>query len=726
TEGEKLLLERLLRGVMYEKTACEGKPHCRYTLNDLWQYGISGDVPIVSMKVRDSEALTDCTAVIKLHRLCVLCGVHFDLVFLIRETELYGCPLENGLGALIKRFGSGYLVGKKGGIFLLSADKGDIIDSVSRLCVNDALPQSEPLSPLSVCTLPDKSCHSDTPPSVLSTHGGDFTAMGFTVDKVDRCPPLAYSHVLSNLAFGSVITHNSLGYSWFSNSHERRLTRFENNAYDSFVSEKVYIAREGVLYDLCAMATSVQYLPNLAIYRGRAADTDYTLEVTLHARLFIKLVRVTLSHRQRVIYAAVPHFTRALHLERTEDGIIFRSPFATEGGIITSRGGKPAFSLYEAMGHSCTLRDTAAVYCEGESMSFALCAVTERSLEYTKNAALNADFDKIYAETRKFTLEMLGKDVRDSHVGEDGISVMRNFWLPYQAIFCRFFARGALYQSGGAYGLRDQLQDCRIFFGDNPRFARRHIIRCAAHQFEEGDAQHWWHNIRRHDGFNAGIRSRCSDDYLWLVWVCCEYAEATGDEGIWDVQVRYLSDAPLERSEHERYSVPAFSEVKESIFHHCLRAIRLFEARGVGAHGLALMGSCDWNDGMSAVGIGGKGESVWLSLFARIVLEMFGELCKKRGEPYKEWLTLSDRLGESIDRSAWNGKWFMRGFYDDGSPLGDDSRDECKIDILPQAFSAMADAFLAKKRPDAYRSDRKMITSALDYAYKMLYDRENR
>lgn len=735
--SDYLLLERILRAVSFSQNGIllDKAMTQNFRREDIWKYSVSGDVPIVTVRVTHEEQLAFCGRMIMLHRMCNLNGLMYDLVFLTEETEAYNRPLDGGLKALTARCRSGYLVGKKGGLFFVS-DKNatDIFKAMSCLWLEDTEKDPTPSNDAMRLTVPrvspDRHVLFDEYDSVLETYGGDFVSCGFVIDKVNKKPPLAYAHVLSNRVFGTVITQNSLGYTWFSNSHERRLTRFENSAYDSFVSETVYMIGTDGLYDLCRMASYVQYGPCMAVYSGRAEDTEYRIELCVHSKMPAKLVRVTLSQQQRVFYAIRPAFTHGTYYVKGKNSILFGSLAGSDRGLLfmpSQENCRLCTSIFEMMSDTGGINDMAIAGAEGTQLQFALCSAnSEKSAEYLQEALRKISFEDIMVQSLDMTKDILKGMMRESSAGDSALKIMSDFWLAYQAVFCRFFARGALYQSGGAYGYRDQLQDCRIFFKNSPRFARRHIIRCAAHQFEEGDAQHWWHNVTAAQGRDPGIRSRCSDDYLWLVLVACEYVEETGDDSLWDVKVRYLSDSPLAGGETERYSVPGISDVKETVYEHCKRAVALFEKRGLGAHGLPFIGSCDWNDGFSAVGEAGKGESVWLAFFARIILEKFALAAKKRGDNYKDYHRLSDLLGENIDKNAYNGKWFLRGFYDDGTPLGDESCDECKIDLLPQAFSAMCDGLLEKLRPTAYRSDKKRISTALDFAYKYLYDKENR
>jgi cyclic beta-1,2-glucan synthetase len=277
---------------------------------------------------------------------------------------------------------------------------------------------------------------------------------------------------------------------------------------------------------------------------------------------------------------------------------------------------------------------------------------------------------------------------------EPTFDLMLNRWSLYQALSCRMWARSALYQSSGAFGFRDQLQDVMAFVYADAEVARDHIIRAASRQFVEGDVQHWWHPQS-----GRGVRTRFSDDLVWLPYVIDHYVNIACDLGIFDVEVPYITMRELNPDEHEVYDLPKVSTETGSIYDHCLRALR--KASTKGQHGLPLIGSGDWNDGMNRVGIEGKGESVWLAWFLIATLRKFAAHADRRGDAAvrDEMLAKADEYAEAVERSAWDGEWYRRAYFDDGSPLGSRTSDECKIDAIAQSWSVISGA----GRPDRAR-----------------------
>ena len=690
----RLCGETLLSEVIYARPLADKRP--------LWQYAVSGDLPVVTAfldrtcfrKGSMEETAGYLTGVlIAFHRSATLRGLRFDLVLCFEESEKYGVPHREALRRLAESFGVTALMMHRGGIHLVDGmDARQVLTecSCAALTVTPASTADRLFARHSVVRekLPVQQIA-----GAGSVSQGDvltgFCEDGYMINTA-ACPAL-WSYIYCSPQFGTLVQSRTAGFTWFRNSREGRMTPWRNDVMLGDYGERVTASWQGQTYDLCACASSVCFDRGAARYEGTIGDYRYSVRIGVDRRLPVKLIAVEGDWPKG----------GGGDEEETADTVAETPVTVSYTADIAAHGGKKAFVTSPVRG--CFLLGYAA---SPETFDY-ICAHFRSRDDFMR--AYRTYAEEVSAETSTFHLSC----------GNAAMEEMFNFYLPYQMYRVRMLARTGYYQSGGAYGFRDQLQDAMAAFYLSPRITKIHILRCAAHQYEEGDVMHWWHPAE----VDFGVRTRCSDDYLWLSWAVAEYCDRVGGGAIDEMlsfRVRYLTSLPLGTEERERLEYPARTEYKETIYEHCMRALKRGFAL-TGAHGLPLMGNCDWNDGMSLVGESG-GESVWLSFFLRMTAERFLPLCMRIGDRAGEAL-----LREGIQRQmeaqsrCWEGDRYVRAYFGDGSPLGSVRNDECAIDLLPQAFAAMLDCGGAAGNTAASRAH-----TAMDTAYRLLYDKKCR
>ena len=591
--------------------------------------------------------------------------------------------------------------------------------------------------------MPAKPPLPDAPALLLANRYGGFSADGreYVIAHIPGAPPPApWVNVLANPRFGSVVSEAGSAYTWCENAHEYRLTPWHNDPVADPGGEAFYLRDEdsGQYW-----SPTPQPCPGPGRYRTRHgfgysvfeyADDGLDSELWVHVALDapVKFSRLKLYNRsERARRLTVTCFVEwvladlrsksALHVVSETDpvsGALFarnaynieftghvafldcdlpsqgitcdRSEFLGRNGDTQAPAGLRQARLSGRTGGGldpCAALQVGLLLAPGERLEvvFRLGAehdakAASRCVQQYRGLRVAMDeFDKV----QRYWRETLG--TVQVETPEPALNVLTNGWLMYQVIACRFWARSGFYQSGGAFGFRDQLQDSMAMLHAAPAAARQHLLTCAAHQYVEGDVQHWWH-----PPMQRGVRTRCSDDMLWLPLATSRYVVITGDYAVLDEPVGYLEGRALNAGEESYYDLPAHSRLVESLYQHCRRA--LDHALQCGVHGLPLMGSGDWNDGMNRVGEQGRGESVWLGFFGHEVLRAFSSLALRHGDSSfaVHCTTQAAALAANLEQHAWDGDWYCRAWFDDGQVLGSASNQECRIDSLTQSWAVLS------------------------------------
>ncbi|HYE64262.1 MAG TPA: glucoamylase family protein [Pyrinomonadaceae bacterium] len=765
---EAHLFQRLAGRVLFLDPSLRPRPHVlelnTKTQAGLWPYGISGDLPVVVVRISESQDLQMVRQILRGHEYLRLKGLAIDLVILNNHPPSYAQTLQDELQALIRTSGSQALLDKPGGVFLrrtdvmpeadrillhavarvvLVTDRGPLEDQIVRRPVESEMPSPfiarwpSRIYPEPVVSTPELAFHNGL--GGFGQGGREYV----TVLGEGQWTPAPWLNVIANPQdFGFQVTETGAGYTWSVNSRENRLTSWSNDAVSDPPSEIIYLRDEdtGTMWTPTplpvreATAYVIRHGQGYTVFEhtSHGISQELLMFVPVDAPVKISLLRLrnrterrrrlsVTSYQELVLGVSREHSAPFLitEVDETTGAIFARNPYNNEFAdrvafVATSERERTlTCDRKEFVGRNGTLARPAALrrtHLSGHTgAGLDPCAAMQTLIElaphqtheiilllgegqnaeearavvsrYRQVAAVNEAFEKAIG----YWDELLGAvEVKTPDLAMD---TLLNRWLLYQTLACRVWARSAFYQSGGAYGFRDQLQDVMALVYARPDIAREQVLRAAAHQFKEGDVQHWWHPPT-----DRGVRTRSSDDLLWLPYVTNFYVNATGDVSVLDEVVPFLEAPPLEEGQDESYTQPTVSKEAASLYEHCARA--LDRSLAVGEHGLPLMGSGDWNDGMNRVGNQGKGESVWVGWFLYTALDDFSPFCEARGETkraqgYREH---TKKLKRALEEHAWDGDWYRRAYFDDGTPLGSAQNEECRIDSIAQSWGLISGA----------------------------------
>jgi cyclic beta-1,2-glucan synthetase len=734
----------------------------------LWAHGISGDLPILLLRIDDTDNIDVARTLVQAHEYWRMKRYAVDLVILNERGSSYVQDLQIALEAMIRTSRVRQVVEEAataGRIFVLRADlmlaetrallasvarvvlvgkRGQVSDQLDRASPNRPRPSRRPTRDLVGSKAKEGAPH--TPALEFFNGLGGFADNGreyVTILVPGESTPAPWINVIANPAFGFQVAVEGSGYTWCGDSRGNQLTPWSNDPVVDRSGEAFYLRDEdtGEFWSPTSQPCRDPASTYVARHgRGysrfehatRGISTDLIQCVPIKDP--IKISHLTISNASnRVRHLSVTAYVEWV-LGPSRDG---SAPFVmTEidpgTGAMFARnqwnaafGSNVAFADFagqqtewtadrrEFIGRNGTLASPAALtgtafLSERVGAGFDPCAALRTTVELPPNGTVDVTFflgeastaDEarvLIAHYRAADIEAVRADVErywDDVLGavqvktpDREMDIMLNGWLLYQTLACRMWARSAFYQSSGAYGFRDQLQDGMALAASLPLTTREHLLRAAARQFGEGDVQHWW---LPHSG--QGVRTRISDDRTWLPHAVAQYLAATEDSVVLDEVVPFLEGPRLEASQHESFFQPVRSDETATLFEHCARA--LDQSLALGAHGLPLIGTGDWNDGMNRVGEKGRGESVWLGWFLHTTLSTFAPIAEARGDATRaaRWRAHAKTLIASIEREAWDGDWYRRGFFDDGASLGSAKNEECRIDSIAQSWAAISGA----------------------------------
>ena len=728
---------------------------------ELWRLSLSGDLPIVLVRVADEHDLGLARQLTRAAEYWRAKHLGFDLVLLNEQGSSYVQDLQVSLESLARGTQPRIERSSAGGTLVLRADligeaSRDLLVSVARIVlVGQAGTLAQQLERSLEAVAPPSApprrrspasdvAHEATPQLEFFNGLGGFADNGreyVVVMGPGQVTPAPWINVIANPNFGFQVSADGAGYTWSRSSRERQLTPWSNDPVSDPAGEALYLRDEetGEIWSPTAAPIrdvdrtyTARHGRGYSRFISRANGVDLELLQFVPQSDPVKISRLRLRNtggraRRLSLTAYVEWVLGPTRAAVAPFTVTERDP--ATGALFAANGWDPAFEAgvafadlggrqtswtcdrREFIGRNGSLHAPAALartapLSGASGVGLDPCAALQTIVDLEPNAVVDlvfllgeasdegaartlveryrsADLDAELEKVRGYWDRLLGGvQVRTP---DRALDVMLNGWLVYQAVACRLWARSAFYQSSGAYGFRDQLQDSMALTAIDPKMSREHLLRAAARQFVEGDVQHWWQ-----PNSGRGVRTRISDDRVWLAITAAHYVSTSQDLSVLDESVPFLSGPRLELGESERYFQPSESDESASLYEHCARA--LDHSLELGGHGIPLIGSGDWNDGMNRVGERGLGESVWLGWLLHAALEDFIPLANARGDKarVRMWKAHAAGLAAAIEREAWDGDWYRRGWFDDGSVLGSSVNDECRIDSIAQSWAVLS------------------------------------
>ena len=788
TEAEAQLYSGMAGALIYSDPARRANPVVllknRRGQNGLWSYGISGDAPIVLLRISDAAKIEIVRQLIQAHSYWRMKGLTVEIVILNEDVSVYRQSLQEEITSLVSSGIEAQMLDKPGGIFIrrleqIPNDDLVLLQAASRIVLDDEkgtlaeqMEQRSILEPSVPALRYTRSRSADLPiplppRDLIFPNGfGGFTRDGheyvITLEP-GQMTPAPWVNVLANPNFGAVISETGGAYTWLENSHEFRLTPWSNDPVQDTTGEACYVRDEqtGQLWSPTPLPargktpyvirhgfgyTVFEHTENgivseMSVYVAMDAPVKFT--VLKLRNISGRSRRISVTNYCEWVLGDLRH-KNLLHVQTEVDlktgALLARNYYNTEfpDRIAFLDVNDPTRTFTgdrkEFIGRNGSLAQPAALKrarlsgkvgagldpCGVIQLAFDLTDGQEREICFRLGVGRNAG--EAQSLIRRFrradasraalegvwsywnrTLGAVNVDTPDA-----AVNVMANGWLMYQTLSCRLWGRTGFYQSGGAYGFRDQLQDVMALVHAEPGLTREHLLRAAARQFREGDVQHWWHPPS-----GRGVRSHFSDDFLWLPYATCRYVASVADTGVLDERISFLEARPVKPEEEGYYDLPNRSEEPATLYQHCVRAIE--HGLKYGEHGLPLMGCGDWNDGMNRVGNEGRGESVWLAFFLYDVLTQFAKLSRSRKDiPFADHcVAQAQQLQKNIEAHAWDGQWYRRAYFDNGEPLGSQTNPECQIDSLPQSWSVISNAGEPSRSRQAMESvDQRLVRTS--------------